>query len=44
MVQGQIGYMIQQAIHNTLIDEGIAAEAITVVSRVLVDKNDPAFL
>ena len=44
MVQGQIGYMIQQAIHNTLIDEGVKAEAITVVSRVLVDKNDPAFL
>lgn len=44
MVQGQIGYMIQQAIHNTLIDEGVKVDAITVVSRVLVNREDPAFL
>jgi carbamate kinase len=44
MVQGQVGYMMQQAINNTLIDEGIKADAITLVSRVLVKKDDPAFL
>ncbi len=43
MVQGQVGYMIQQAINNTLIDEGLSAEAITVISRVLVRQDDPAF-
>ncbi|OPY60443.1 MAG: Carbamate kinase 2 [Syntrophorhabdaceae bacterium PtaU1.Bin034] len=43
MVQGQVGYMIQQAISNTLIDIGLSIEAVTVISRVLIREDDPAF-
>lgn len=43
MTQGQIGYMIQQAIINELKRRGIYKPVATVVTQVLVDKNDPAF-
>ncbi|WP_324734988.1 carbamate kinase [Thermococcus sp. SY098] len=43
MTQGQIGYMIQQAITNELKRRGIYKPVATVVTQVLVDKNDPAF-
>ena len=43
MTQGQIGYMIQQAIRNELKRRGIHKPVATVVTQVLVDKNDPAF-
>ena len=38
MTQGQIGYWIQQAIENIW-----KKNAVTIVTRVLVDKKDPAF-
>lgn len=42
--QGMIGYMIQQALHNVLSQRGRTdIPVVTVVTRVLVDKNDPAF-
>lgn len=42
--QGQIGYMIQQALHNLLAANGRGDIPIaTVVTQVVVDKNDPAF-
>ncbi|MEW6230027.1 MAG: carbamate kinase [Bacillota bacterium] len=41
--QGLIGYMIQQAMHNELIREGLQSSAITVLTQVVVDSNDPAF-
>jgi carbamate kinase len=41
--QGFIGYMIQQALRNELKSRGIDKYVITVVTRVIVDKNDPAF-
>ena len=41
--QGQIGYMIQQCMLNVLKKEGIDKEVASIVTQVLVDKNDPAF-
>ncbi len=42
--QGMIGYMIQQAMHNVLARRGRPdIPVVTVVTQVLVDKNDPAF-
>jgi carbamate kinase len=41
--QGSIGYMIQQALRNSLRVMGLSMNVITVVTQTLVDKNDPAF-
>jgi carbamate kinase len=41
MTQGQIGYMIQQSLGNTLREHG--KEVVTVVTQVLVDNDDPDF-
>lgn len=41
--QGFIGYMIQQALRNELKRRGIDKYVITVVTRVIVDEDDPAF-
>ena len=41
--QGAIGYMFQKALHNEFRRRGMKKEAATVVTQVLVDKNDPAF-
>jgi carbamate kinase len=41
--QGAIGYMFQQALYNEFLKRGIARQAATVVTQVLVDRNDPAF-
>ncbi|WP_457752730.1 carbamate kinase [Thermococcus sp.] len=43
MTQGQIGYMIQQAITNELKRRRIYKPVATIVTQVLVDRNDPAF-
>ena len=43
MSQGQIGYWLTQAINNAFLRRGKNAKAVTVVSQVVVDKNDPAF-
>ncbi|MEO8955252.1 MAG: carbamate kinase [Ktedonobacteraceae bacterium] len=40
--QGAIGYMIQQALHNEFRRRGIHRACATVVTQVLVDRNDPA--
>ncbi|TMD67955.1 MAG: carbamate kinase [Chloroflexi bacterium] len=40
--QGAIGYMIQQALHNEFLRRSIQRQCVTVVTQVLVDKNDPA--
>ncbi|HVJ50246.1 carbamate kinase [Desulfitobacterium sp.] len=42
--QGSIGYQIQQAIDNEFRLRGIRKSAVTIITQVLVDKNDPAFL
>ena len=41
--QGWIGYMIQQSLKNILNARGLEKEVITLITRVKVDKNDPAF-
>ncbi|MCD5415973.1 carbamate kinase [Candidatus Bipolaricaulota bacterium] len=42
--QGMIGFMIQQSLHNTLAARGKGDIPIaTVVTQVVVDKDDPAF-
>lgn len=41
--QGFIGYMIQQALRNELKARGIDKYVVTVITRVIVDKDDPAF-
>ncbi len=41
--QGAIGYMIQQCLYNEFKRRDMKKQAATVVTQVLVDKNDPAF-
>lgn len=43
MTQGMIGYHIQQAIQNELKKRGINKEVATVVTQMVVDKNDNGF-
>jgi carbamate kinase len=42
--QGFIGYMIQQTLANRLRDAGLRHHITTVVTQVIVDKDDPAFM
>ena len=44
MSQGYIGYHLQNSIQNELKARSIAKSAVTVVTQVLVDENDQAFL
>ncbi len=41
--QGAIGYALQQNLYNEFKKRGMQKAAATVVTQVLVDKNDPAF-
>ncbi len=41
--QGAIGYALQQTLQNELYKRGIKKNVATVVTQVLVDKNDKAF-
>lgn len=41
--QGLIGYMIQQCLSNALKDEDIDLPVVSLITQVLVDKNDPSF-
>ncbi len=41
--QGAIGYALQQNLQNELYRRGIQKSVATVITQVLVDKNDPAF-
>lgn len=40
--QGSIGYMIQQSLQNKLRDMKVDREVVTMVTQVIVDKNDPS--
>ena len=40
--EGSMGYMIEQSLQNALKIAGIDREVVTIVSQVLVDKNDPS--
>lgn len=41
--QGSIGYMLQQSLDNEFVRRGMDRRAFTIVTQVLVDRNDPAF-
>lgn len=41
--QGLIGYLMQQQLTNILSEMGIKKTVVTVVTQMVVDKNDPAF-
>jgi carbamate kinase len=41
--QGFIGYVIEQQLRNILEEQGLEKDVITIVTEVLVDKDDPAF-
>jgi carbamate kinase len=42
--QGSIGYQIQQSMNNELAARNLSGQCVTLVTQVVVDKNDPAFL
>ncbi|HEY6906886.1 MAG TPA: carbamate kinase [Ignavibacteriaceae bacterium] len=42
--QGGIGYMIERQLKNILIEHKIRRNIVTVITEVLIDMNDPAFL
>lgn len=41
--QGGIGYMVERQLRNILAEKKIKKNVVTVVTQVLVDRNDPAF-
>jgi carbamate kinase len=41
--QGQIGYLMAQALHAAFLERGIRREIAVVVSQVVVQSDDPAF-
>ncbi len=41
--QGGIGYLIERVLRNLLREENIKRDILTLVTQVVVDKNDPAF-
>lgn len=41
--QGSIGYMLQQALSNEFHERSLALRCVTVVTQMLVDRDDPAF-
>ena len=44
MSQGEIGYMLAQGFYDVFEEKGLHKEVVTVMTRVIVDENDPAFL
>ncbi len=40
--QGEIGYLLQQSVHNELADAGLDLPVVTVLSQVVVRRDDPA--
>lgn len=44
MSQGYIGYHLQQSIQEELVRKNMRKNCVTVITQVVVDKKDPAFL
>ncbi len=42
--EGGIGYMLEQTLQNSLLLAGLDRQVVTIVSQVLVDRNDPALI
>ncbi len=43
MSQGEIGYMLEMSFHNFFEEKGLKKNIVTILTRVIVDENDPAF-
>jgi carbamate kinase len=43
MTQGQLGYMMQQALQNEFMKAGVRRPVVSIVTQTIVDKNDPEF-
>ena len=43
MTQGQLGYILQQALMNELKSYNLNFNVVTMITQVLVDRKDPAF-
>ncbi|MBD3225408.1 MAG: carbamate kinase [Caldithrix sp.] len=41
-LEGGMGYMIEQCLQNKMHDLGVLRKVVTLVTQVIVDKNDPA--
>ena len=41
--QGGIGYMVEQCLHNVLIKHNLKREVVSLITEVVVDRNDIAF-
>ncbi len=41
--QGALGYMLQQLLYNEFLRREVGKQAVSVVTQVLVDRDDPAF-
>jgi len=41
--QGQIGYMLQQALSSEFVERGMDKVAVSLITQVLVSEDDPAF-
>ncbi len=42
--EGAIGYLLQQTLDNTLQDSGLPQKVVSIITQVIVDEKDPAFL
>jgi carbamate kinase len=43
-LQGGMGYMIQQSLQNKLHKRGVKRDVVTIITQVIVDKDDPSIL
>ncbi|MCK4559644.1 MAG: carbamate kinase [Calditrichia bacterium] len=43
-LEGGMGYMIEQCLQNKLNDRGLSRPVVTVLTQILVDKDDPSIL
>jgi len=42
--EGSIGYLLQQTLDNVLHESGVPQKVVSIITQVIVDANDPAFL
>lgn len=42
--EGSIGYLLQQTLDNILQEAGVPQKVVSIITQVIVDANDPAFL
>jgi carbamate kinase len=42
-LEGELGYLLEQSLHNVLMKHHIRKPVVSLLTQVVVDKNDPAF-